>query len=160
MKYYLIAGEASGDIHGANLMKALKHKDAQAEFRFWGGNKMQQVGGTQVEHYKNTAFMGFWEVLTHLRTILRFIKLCNQDILEWQPDVLILIDYPGFNLRIAEFAKQKGFIRLTCQCPVGAVSKRRDVKELLKELTKLFPNTKTNLFHALKEYGSNKSLKN
>lgn len=109
MKYYLIAGEASGDMHGANLMKALKQKDAQAIFRFWGGNKMQNVGGEQVEHYKHTAFMGFWEVITHLRTILRFIKFCKQDILNWQPDVLILIDYPGFNLRIAEFAKQNGF---------------------------------------------------
>lgn len=109
MKYYLIAGEASGDMHGANLMKALKQKDAQAQFRFWGGNKMQNVGGEQVEHYKHTAFMGFWEVITHLRTILRFIKLCKQDIQQWNPDVLILIDYPGFNLRIAEFAKQNGF---------------------------------------------------
>lgn len=109
MKYYLIAGEASGDMHGANLMKALKQKDAQAQFRFWGGNKMQVIGGEQVEHYKNTAFMGFWEVLTHLRIILSFIKLCKQDIQQWQPDVLILIDYPGFNLRIAEYAKQQGF---------------------------------------------------
>jgi lipid-A-disaccharide synthase len=109
LKYYLIAGEASGDMHGSNLMKALKQKDAQAQFRFWGGHKMQEVGGAQVEHYKNTAFMGFWEVITHLRTILRFIKRCKQDIIDWKPDVLILIDYPGFNLRIAEFAKQKGF---------------------------------------------------
>jgi lipid-A-disaccharide synthase len=109
MKYYLIAGEASGDLHGANLMKALKEKDAEAEFRFWGGDKMKAEGGTQVEHYKNTAFMGFWEVITHLKTILGFIKICKADIKVWKPDVIVLIDYPGFNMRIAEFAKNEGF---------------------------------------------------
>jgi lipid-A-disaccharide synthase len=109
MKYYLIAGEASGDLHGANLMKALKEKDAEAEFRFWGGDKMKAEGGTQVEHYKNTAFMGFWEVITHLKTILGFIKICKADIKAWKPDVVVLIDYPGFNMRIAEFAKKEGF---------------------------------------------------
>lgn len=109
MKYYLIAGEASGDMHGANLMKALRQKDATAEFRFWGGDKMKAEGGEQVEHYKNTAFMGFWEVITHLKTILSFISLCKKDIQHWQPDVVILIDYPGFNMRIAQFAKEAGF---------------------------------------------------
>lgn len=109
MKYYLIAGEASGDIHGANLMKEILLNDPKAEFRFWGGDKMKSVGGTQVEHYKNTAFMGFLEVVKNLRTILSFIKICKADIQTWNPDALILIDYPGFNMRIAKFAKQKGF---------------------------------------------------
>lgn len=106
MKYYLIAGEASGDLHGANLMHALKKTDKNAQFRFWGGEKMASAGGTQVEHYKNTAFMGFLEVVLNLRTIFKFLAQCKQDILNHQPDVLILIDYPGFNLRIAEWAKQ------------------------------------------------------
>lgn len=110
MKYYLIAGEASGDMHGANLMQAIQAKDPQAEFRFWGGDKMAKITpSTQVEHYKNTAFMGFWEVVKNLRTILSFIKKCKEDIAQWQPDTLILIDYPGFNMRIAKFAKTAGF---------------------------------------------------
>jgi lipid-A-disaccharide synthase len=109
VKYYLIAGEASGDIHGANLMKAILLNDAKAEFRFWGGDKMKIIGGEQVEHYKNTAYMGFLEVIKNLRTILSFIKTCKADIIDWNPDILILIDYPGFNMRIAKFAKKKGF---------------------------------------------------
>lgn len=108
MKYYLVAGEASGDLHGANLMKELKKLDNSAEFRFWGGDLMQAQGGQMVSHYKERAYMGFLEVVKHLGTILGFIKQCKQDILDWKPDVLILIDYPGFNLRIAEFAKQHG----------------------------------------------------
>ena len=107
MKYYLIAGEASGDLHGANLMKALKQKDADAEFRFWGGEKMAKVGGTQIEHYKNTAFMGFWEVLKNLKKIFGFLDVCKADILSYKPDALILIDYPGFNLRIADWVKSQ-----------------------------------------------------
>jgi len=109
MKYYLIAGEASGDLHGANLMKEILKTDIQAEFRFWGGDKMATVGGYQVEHYKNTAFMGFLEVIKNLRTILSFIKFCKQDITNWKPDVVILIDYPGFNMRVAKHAKENGF---------------------------------------------------
>ena len=109
MKYYLIAGEASGDIHGSNLMKEIAKNDSNAEFRFWGGEKMASVGGTQVEHYKNTAFMGFWEVIKNLKTILSFIKICKNDILKWKPDVVILIDYPGFNMRIAKFVKEHNF---------------------------------------------------
>ncbi|MEE4198107.1 MAG: lipid-A-disaccharide synthase [Bacteroidales bacterium] len=108
MRYYLIAGEASGDLHGSNLMKGLKKTDPNAEFRFWGGHLMQQQGGALVKHYKETAIMGFLEVLLNLRKINKFLKLCKQDILEYHPDVLILIDYPGFNLRIAGFAKSKG----------------------------------------------------
>jgi len=108
MKYYLIAGEASGDLHGSNLMKGLKNIDPEAEFRFWGGGLMQQQGGHLVKHYKETAIMGFLEVVLNLRKINNFLKICKKDILEYSPDVLILIDYPGFNLRIAEFAQAKG----------------------------------------------------
>lgn len=109
MKYYLIAGEASGDLHGANLMKALQKEDTDAQFRFWGGDLMSEVGGTQVKHYRELAFMGFAEVIFNLRTILKNITLCKKDIESYQPDVIIFIDYPGFNLRIAKWAKQKGF---------------------------------------------------
>ncbi len=108
MKYYLIAGEASGDLHGANLMKALKLEDQKAVFRFFGGNKMQAEGGTLVKHYADMAFMGFTEVVLNLQTILKNLKSCKKDVLDWRPDVLILIDFPGFNLKIAEFAKQNG----------------------------------------------------
>lgn len=108
MKYYIIAGEASGDLHGSNLMKALKLKDANAEFRFWGGNLMAKQGGTLVKHYRDLAFMGFLEVAMNLRTILNNIKFCKEDIQNNKPDVLILVDYPGFNLRIAKFAKEQG----------------------------------------------------
>ncbi|SHE56588.1 lipid-A-disaccharide synthase [Chryseobacterium takakiae] len=108
MKYYIIAGEASGDLHGSNLMKALKQKDSNAEFRFWGGDLMAKQGGTLVKHYRDLAFMGFLEVAMNLRTILNNIKFCKEDIQNNKPDVLILIDYPGFNLRIAKFAKEQG----------------------------------------------------
>ncbi len=105
MKYYIVAGEASGDLHASNLMKALKARDPQAEFRCWGGDLMEAAGGDIVKHYRDLAFMGFWEVFTHLNTVLRNIRVCEVDILLYEPDVLILVDYPGFNLRIAEFAK-------------------------------------------------------
>lgn len=108
MKYYLIAGEASGDLHGSNLMKALKAEDPQAEFRIWGGDLMQAAGGELRKHYRDLAFMGFVEVLKNLRTILRNLRFCQEDILAYQPDALILIDYPGFNLRMAKWAKQQG----------------------------------------------------
>jgi lipid-A-disaccharide synthase len=108
MKYYIIAGEASGDLHGSNLMKALKEKDPAPEFRFWGGDMMAAQGGTLVKHYRDLAFMGFLEVAMNLRTILNNIKFCKEDIKNNRPDVLILVDYPGFNLRIAKFAKQLG----------------------------------------------------
>lgn len=109
MKYYIIAGEASGDLHAANLMKALKKKDPQADFRFWGGDLMQDVGGTLVKHYKELAFMGFIEVVMNLRTILKNITLCKKDITNYNPDVIIFVDYPGFNLRIAKWAKNEGY---------------------------------------------------
>ena len=109
MKYYIIAGEASGDLHASNLMKALKSKDPKADFRFWGGDLMQSVGGTLVKHYKDLAFMGFVEILKNLPTILGNVKFCKQDISQFQPDVVIFIDYSGFNLRIAKWAKTEGF---------------------------------------------------
>ncbi|TCD10236.1 lipid-A-disaccharide synthase [Pedobacter frigidisoli] len=108
MKYYLVAGEASGDLHGANLMKALKVEDSETVFRYFGGDKMQAEGGELVKHYADMAFMGFTEVILNLRTIFKNLKTCKNDILAWQPDVLVLIDFPGFNLKIAEFAKENG----------------------------------------------------
>jgi len=108
MKYYIIAGEASGDLHGSNLMKALYKEDSNAEIRFWGGDLMQNVGGTLVKHYRELSFMGFIEVVFNLKTILNNIKICKKDIQEFQPDVLIFIDYPGFNMRIAKWAKELG----------------------------------------------------
>lgn len=109
MKYYIIAGEASGDLHGSNLMVSLLKQDPTAEIRFWGGDKMAAVGGSIVRHYKDLAFMGFWEVFINLRTILSNITFCKKDILHFQPDVIVYVDYPGFNMRIAAWAKQQGF---------------------------------------------------
>lgn len=107
MKYYLIVGEASGDLHASQLMEALKKEDDQADFRFFGGDMMQNVGGTLVKHYRDLAYMGFIPVLLHLRTILANMKRCREDIISWQPDVLILVDYPGFNLKIASYIKSQ-----------------------------------------------------
>ena len=107
MRYYLIAGEASGDLHASHLMKSLKSIDNEADFRFFGGDMMSAVGGTRVRHYRELAYMGFVPVLLHLPTILSNMKMCKRDIAEWQPDCVILIDYPGFNLDIAKFVKSK-----------------------------------------------------
>ena len=109
MKYYVIAGEASGDLHGSNLIKELHRLDASAQMRCWGGDLMQAAGATLVKHYRDLAFMGFTEVLMNLRTILKNIAFCKEDIQSFQPDVLVLIDYPGFNLRISEWAKSRGY---------------------------------------------------
>lgn len=106
MKYYLIVGEASGDLHASNLMRALKEQDVEADFRFFGGDLMSAVGGTRVKHYKELAYMGFIPVLLHLRTIFKNMDRCKEDIVQWKPDVVILVDYPGFNLKIAEFVKK------------------------------------------------------
>ena len=106
MKYYLIVGEASGDLHASRLMRSLKKVDELAEFRFFGGDLMAAEGGTRVKHYKELAYMGFVPVLLHLRTIFANMKKCKQDIVEWKPDVVILVDYPGFNLNIAKFLKK------------------------------------------------------
>ncbi|MEO8403400.1 MAG: lipid-A-disaccharide synthase [Chitinophagaceae bacterium] len=108
MKYYIIAGEASGDLHGSNLIKELRLADSAASIRCWGGDKMQAAGGELVKHYRDLAFMGFTEVIMNLRTIFRNLRFCKEDILAHKPDTLILIDYPGFNLRIAKWAKQQG----------------------------------------------------
>lgn len=109
MKYYIIAGEKSGDLHAANLMKELSKRDTEAEFRCWGGDKMKEAGGKLVHHYKETAFMGLMEVLRNLTEILGLLRECKRDIVAHQPDVLILVDFAAFNLPIAKFAKKKGF---------------------------------------------------
>ena len=107
MKYYLIAGEASGDLHASHLMSVILEQDRDAEFRFYGGDMMSAVGGTCVQHYRDMAYMGFIEVITHLRPILNNLKRCKNDIMQWQPDAVILVDYPGFNLKVAKFVKQQ-----------------------------------------------------
>ena len=112
MKYFLIAGEASGDLHASHLMVALRERDPEAEFRYYGGDAMKQVGGTLLCHYSQLAYMGFLPVLTHLPAILRGMKRCKQAIALWQPDVVILVDYPGFNLSIARFVHRRAL------CPV------------------------------------------
>lgn len=138
MKYYLIAGEASGDLHGANLMLAIAKKDPNASFRFWGGDKMSKVPqSTQVEHYKNTAFMGFVEVIRHLPTIFGFIKKCKIDISSYQPDFVVFIDYPGFNMRIAKFAKEAGFKTIYYISPQVWAWKENRVKKIKKYIDKM-----------------------
>lgn len=112
MRYYIIAGEASGDLHASHLMQDIKEKDQEAQFRFFGGDCMAAVGGTLVKHYREMAYMGFIPVLLHLRTILRNMKMCKEDIRQWQPDRVILVDYAGFNMKIAEFVKKEKI------CPV------------------------------------------
>ncbi len=109
MRYYLVAGEASGDLHGSNLMKEIIARDPQADIRFWGGDLMQAVGGTLVSHYKERAFMGLWEVIKNLRTIAGFLQQAKQDIIQWKADAIILIDNPGFNMRLAKFGKEAGY---------------------------------------------------
>jgi lipid-A-disaccharide synthase len=109
MKYYIIAGEPSGDLHAAKLMNGIKKRDPQAEFRCWGGEQMEAAGGTIVKHYRELAFMGLLEVIQNLKTILNNITFCKDDITLWKPDAVILVDYPGFNMRIAKFAKAKGY---------------------------------------------------
>ena len=105
MKYYIIAGEASGDLHGSKLIKAIKNNDPDAQIRAWGGDKMQDAGALIVKHYRDLAFMGFAEVVSNLSTIMSNMKFCKRDILSFHPDVIIFIDYPGFNLPIAKFSK-------------------------------------------------------
>lgn len=140
MKYYIIAGEASGDLHGSNLMHELAAQDSSAEFRFWGGDKMAEVGGAEnlVMHYKKASFMGFWEVLKNLRTIFGQIDRCKADLVDYQPDVVILIDYPGFNFRIAKFAKQRGIKVFYYISPKVWAWKESRVKRLKADVDKLF----------------------
>ncbi|MFA5641336.1 MAG: lipid-A-disaccharide synthase [Bacteroidales bacterium] len=138
MKYYIIAGETSGDLHGSNLMKGLKIADQNAEFRFWGGDLMQEVGGTLVKHYRETAVMGFIEVLGSLGKIAANLSLCKKDIIEYQPDVIILIDYPGFNFKIARFAKKNKFRVFYYISPKVWAWKESRIKNLKKDIDKLF----------------------
>ncbi len=138
MKYYLIAGEASGDLHGSNLMKALIAIDKNAEFRFWGGDLMSKYGGTPVKHIRELAFMGFVKVALNLRTILKNIDLCKNDIAAYNPDVIILIDYAGFNLKIAEFANQRKIPVHYYISPKIWAWKTNRVKKIKKYVNKMF----------------------
>lgn len=138
MKYYLIAGEASGDLHASNLMKEIKVLDSNAQFRFWGGELMQAQGGTLVKHYRNLAFMGFLEVLLNLFTILKNISFCKKDIEQFQPDVLIFIDYPGFNMRIAKWAKQKGIPTHYYISPQIWAWKENRIKEIKRDVDAMY----------------------
>lgn len=138
MKYYIIAGEASGDLHGSNLIKALKQEDPKAEFRVWGGDLMEAAGGTLVKHYRDLAFMGFVEVVSNLRTILGNIKFCKEDILAYQPDALILIDYPGFNLRIAKWAREQELKVLYYISPQIWAWNSKRVHGIKKNIDKMF----------------------
>ena len=138
MKYYIIAGEASGDLHGSNLMKSLYNEDPKAEIRFWGGDLMQSVGGTLVKHYKELSFMGFLEVVLKLKTILNNIKICKKDILEFQPDVLVFIDYPGFNMRIAKWAKKLGMKTHYYISPQIWAWKENRIKDIKLDIDKMY----------------------
>lgn len=138
MRYYIIAGEASGDLHAANLLKEIKKIDSSAHFRCWGGDLMQQQGAELVKHYKELAFMGFTEVLLNIITILRNLKFCKHDILSYSPDVLILIDYPGFNLRMAEFAKRNGIKVFYYISPQVWAWKQSRVHKIKKVVDKMF----------------------
>lgn len=137
-KFYVIAGEASGDLHAANMMKSLKQKSPETDFRFWGGDQMADVAGEPVKHIKDLAFMGFIEVVANLRTILGNIRFCKNDILEYKPDVIILVDYPGFNLRIAKWAKENGIKVIYYISPQVWAWKQKRVHEIKKVVDKMF----------------------
>ncbi|MBS1585333.1 MAG: lipid-A-disaccharide synthase [Bacteroidetes bacterium] len=134
MRYYIIAGEASGDLHGSNLIKALRAKDPDAEIKAWGGDKMEAAGATLVKHIRDLAFMGFVEVLKHLGTILDNISFCKTDILQYKPDVIIFIDYPGFNMRIAEWARKQGFKTVYYISPTVWAWKENRVKKIKRDV--------------------------
>lgn len=138
MKYYIIAGEASGDLHGSNLMKAILRSDPQAEIRFWGGDLMQSVGGTLVKHIRDLAFMGFVEVVANLRTVLKNIALCKKDIVDFHPDAVIFIDYPGFNLKIAKFTHAQGFKNFYYISPQVWAWKKGRIKTMRKVLDMMY----------------------
>ena len=143
MKYYLIAGEASGDLHASHLMAALKEEDAEAEFRFFGGDQMQTQGGTLVSHYKDLAYMGFFDVAFHLRTILKGMKRCKEDIVVWKPDVVILVDYPGFNLKIARFVHDNThipvFYYISPKIWAWKEGRIKDIRRNVNELFSILP---------------------
>ena len=137
MRYYIITGEASGDLHGANLIKALKNLDADADVRAWGGDKMEAAGAVLVKHYRDLAFMGFVEVIKHLGTILRNLDFCKNDILAYVPDVMVLIDYPGFNLRVAKWAKARGIRIVYYISPQVWAWKEGRVKDIRRDVDKM-----------------------
>ena len=138
MKYYIIAGEASGDLHGSNLMKSLFQEDNQAQIRFWGGDLMQAVGGSLVKHYRDLSFMGFLEVALNLKTILNNIKICKSDILDFKPDAIIFIDYPGFNMRIAKWAKPLGFNTHYYISPQIWAWKENRIKDIKRDVDSMY----------------------
>ncbi len=138
MKYYIIAGEASGDLHGANLMKALIQQDVNAQFRFWGGDLMNKVSDNLIKHYRDLAFMGFAEVVMNLKTITKNLSFCKADILAFDPDVIIFIDYPGFNLRIAKWAKQKGYKTHYYISPQIWAWKENRIKDIKRDVDKMY----------------------
>jgi len=138
MKYYLISGEASGDLHGSNLMKELKHVDVNADFRFWGGDQMASQGGVIVKHYRDHAYMGFFKVIGNLPAIFRNIRNCTEDIIKYKPDVLILIDYPGFNLRIARSAFKSGIRVFYYISPTVWAWQKSRVEVIKKYVERLF----------------------
>jgi lipid-A-disaccharide synthase len=138
MKYYIIAGESSGDLHASNLMKEISKRDKDALFRCWGGDRMKQAGGEIVKHYRDLAFMGFIRVLLNIRTILANLRFCRKDIQIYQPDVVILVDYPGFNLRIAKFAKYAGFRVFYYISPQVWAWKKSRVKKIKEYVDRMF----------------------
>jgi lipid-A-disaccharide synthase len=138
MKYYIIAGEASGDLHGANLMKALLKQDVNAHFRFWGGDLMQEVNANLIKHYRELAFMGFIEVVMNLRTIANNLSFCKTDIESYKPDVIIFIDYPGFNLRIAKWARTKGYKTHYYISPQIWAWKENRIKDIKRDVDKMY----------------------
>ena len=138
MKYYIIAGEASGDLHGSNLIKAIIAKDTNAEIRCWGGDQMQKAGGTLVKHYKEMAFMGFMEVIANLNTIFKSIKFCKEDIKSYNPDVIIFIDYSGFNLRIASWAKEHKYRTNYYISPQIWASREGRIKNIKRDIDAMY----------------------
>lgn len=138
MKYYIIAGEASGDLHGSNLIRSLRTRDPKADIRCWGGDLMEEAGGTLVKHYRETAFMGFLEVLLNLGAIWKNLKFCKSDIAAYQPDVIIFIDYSGFNLRIARWAKKQGFKTFYYISPQIWASREGRIKKIKRDIDKMF----------------------
>ena len=137
MKYYIIAGEASGDLLGSYLMKEIKKNDPEADFLVWGGDLMEAQGGEVVKHYKDLAFMGFWEVATHLRTIFKNLSICKIDLLLYEPDVVILVDYPGFNLKMAKFARENGFKVVHYVSPSVWAWKKKRVHQIKRDVNLL-----------------------